>query len=63
MMRVSLKELKSHKTTRESFKDAMDYSMQIVKDRFEKLDIDGHPVEVQPPPSVREVRELGDALN
>eukprot|EP00957_Ditylum_brightwellii_P207455 15353070-Ditylum_brightwellii.AAC.1 len=46
MMRVSRQELKSRKTARESFKDAMEYPMQIVKDHFEKLDIDGCPVEV-----------------
>eukprot|EP00957_Ditylum_brightwellii_P160866 12248184-Ditylum_brightwellii.AAC.1 len=41
----------------------MDYPMQIEKDCFEKLDIDGCPVEVQPSFTARVVQELGDALN
>ena len=57
-----INELKSRNTARASFDADMDYPMDLVKTRFESLNLDGQPVEVIPYPRDDSLKVLIDIL-
>lgn len=57
-----LAELKAQRPAREEYANSMDYPIDIIKQRFGRLDLDGRPVEVMKYAEERDVQILIDAL-
>ena len=61
-MQRQINELKSRDTARVSFDAAMKYPMNLVEERFKRLNMDGKPVEVIPYPGDNALKVLTDTL-